>query len=99
MTALLFDVQRRTCLSCGGPLQQTRIGRPRRYCDADCAREGKRESDRRHMTLSRLAAMRLAKARQTARKNAREGAQQVRGGAIAARGATKDSNQPNDGAK
>lgn len=63
----LFDAQRRDCLGCGGPLTHPVVGRPRRYCDADCAREAKRESDRRHMTPARLEGMRAAKARQVAR--------------------------------
>lgn len=73
----LFDAQRRTCLACGGKLTRATLGRPRRYCDADCAKEGKRESDRRHMTPARLGAMREAKSRQKTR-NAQQGTQQPR---------------------
>ncbi len=70
MSEPLFESQRVACLACGGPVHHPSIGRPRRYCDADCALEGKRASDRAHMTPQRLAAMRQAKARWTARRGA-----------------------------
>lgn len=65
---IYFDAQRRACLHCGAELHHPEVGRPRRYCDGDCAAEGKRESDRRKMTPERLASMRQAKARWKARK-------------------------------
>lgn len=58
LSASLFDAQRRECLSCGGPLTHPTQGRPRRYCDADCAADGKRATERAHLTPQRLEAMR-----------------------------------------
>lgn len=73
----LFDSQRVACLGCGGPLVHPAHGRPRRYCDADCAAEGKRASDRKQLTPHRLAAMRLAKARWKARNTPNGSAHQA----------------------
>lgn len=68
---LLFDAQRRRCVECGGPLTHPEHGRPRRYCDADCARLGKQASDRAGLTPQRLAAMRLVSARRRQRVKSR----------------------------
>jgi hypothetical protein len=65
-----FDTQRHHCMACGGPLTHPTHGRPRRYCDADCAADGKRTTEARLMTPERLEAMRQTSRRIRARKAA-----------------------------
>ena len=45
-------------------------GRPRKYCDAECAADAKRRREAEQLTPERLERMREAKARQTQRKEA-----------------------------
>ncbi len=77
----LFDTQRHECVVCGAPLKHpVHGGRPRRYCDADCAADGKRATERALLTPARLEAMRQTSRRiRTVRQNAREGLSLARG--------------------
>ena len=68
---MLFDTQRHECMACGGPLTHPTHGRPRRYCDADCAADGKRATEARLMTPERLEAMRQTSRRIRATRHQR----------------------------